>query len=132
MANNGTEMDDIVSKVNRLSVGSGEEVDEVVDVASDKEQEDWGIETDGNDGKGEFIAKSFVARVFARRYCSNKFLQMVFGIKWKFASKQSVRVLLKDDCSTFVGFNFEKSFDGHRVTREGLWHYNGGFVIVEE
>ena len=40
-------------------------------------------------------------------------------------------ILSKDKGSTFVGFTFETTSETNRVCKEELWHYNGGFMLVE-
>lgn len=42
----------------------------------------------------------------------------------------NVKILMRDKCSTFMGITFDKSSDALMVWKEGVWQYNGGFLLV--
>ena len=122
-------MEDIIEKASQLSVGLEEVEVEEVEANHEDAVEDWG----GCSAEGLVLAaNSVVGRVFAKKHCSRKFLQMIFGRKWSFAPKWSVNILRKDEGSTYVGFTFETVGEAKRVSKEEIWYYNGGFMIVED
>lgn len=76
--------------------------------------------------KKELIANSMVGRIFAKRHCTKKFIQTVFGRKWWFTAKWEINILKKDNESTYMGFIFENKDVARRVSREEVLHYSGG------